>query len=176
VDKIIANGALVSEFPMGSGPEAPNFPRRNRIICGLSLGTVVVEAGEKSGARITADMALEQNREVFAVPGNINNPKSQGTNQLIKECAKLVQSAEHIIEELKPQLTSFLRRDRSLEPKISLTGPEKALLEKLSNEPIHIDKIAQMNEISTSQALALLLSLELKDLVKQLPGKMFVRI
>ena len=174
--EIVARGALVSEFPMGTEPDAPNFPRRNRIICGMSLGTVVIEAGERSGALLTAAMALEQNREVYAVPGNINSPKSVGTNRLIKEGAKLVQSVEDIFAELGPQLNTHLKKGKLVEPKVSLTAEERKLLESLSEEPLHIDVIAQKNGLPTSRALATLLSLELKDVVKQLAGKVFIRM
>ncbi|MFQ5822543.1 MAG: DNA-processing protein DprA [bacterium] len=175
-EKIISNGALVTEFPMGTDPEWKNFPRRNRIICGLSCGTVVIEAGEKSGALITAAMALEQNREVFAVPGNIDNPKSFGTNELIKQGAKLVNSAEDILEELMPQLSQFIERDIHKEKKVELTDEEKQFLNYLSHEPKHIDSIAMSAGKPTSQVLSLLLSLELKEVIKQLSGKMFVKI
>ncbi|MDZ7318737.1 MAG: DNA-processing protein DprA [candidate division KSB1 bacterium] len=177
-DKIVQQGALISEFPMGTEPDAMNFPRRNRIISGITLGTIVVEAGIKSGALLTANYALEQNREVFAVPGNINSPKSAGTNQLIKNGAKLVSSLADILIELEPQLKRFLAGER--ESKNSelehLTDLEKQIVNCLSHEPVHIDKLASMIQRSTAETLSLLLPLEFKDLVKQLPGKLFVRV
>jgi len=175
-EKISKQGVLVSEYPMGSDPDAPNFPRRNRLIAGMSLGTVVIEAGEKSGALITANMALEQNREVFAVPGSILGTKSYGTNRLIQEGAKLVTSVEDIIVELRPQLNHLVNMVKRRRPQETLTDFERRILESLTNEPLHIDKIAQMHSLPTAQTLTLLLSLELKDFVKQLAGKMFIRI
>lgn len=174
--QIESKGCLISEFPMGTQPDAGNFPRRNRIISGMTLGTLVVEAGDKSGALITAEIALEQNREVFAIPGNINSAKSRGTNRLIQEGAKLVQSVEDILSELEPKLKGYLKPERREEIKIELTPQERRILENLSGKPMHIDKIAHNTGIPTSQALSILLSLELKDMVKQLAGKMFIRI
>lgn len=177
-EKIIEQGALISEFPMGTEPDAVNFPRRNRIISGLALGTIVVEAGLKSGALLTANYALEQNREVFAVPGNINSPKSMGTNQIIKDGAKLITDANDVLVELEPQLKHFLKHDeaKSKELPEDLSELEKMLMSKLSNEPIHIDKLANVIGKSTAETLSALLPLEFKDLVKQLPGKLFVRV
>jgi len=177
-EKIIEQGALISEFPMGTEPDAVNFPRRNRIISGLALGTIVVEAGLKSGALLTANYALEQNREIFAVPGNINSPKSMGTNQIIKDGAKLITDATDVIVELEPQLKHFLKQDeaKSKELPEDLSELEKLLLNNLSNEPIHIDKLANVIGKSTAETLSALLPLEFKDLVKQLPGKLFVRV
>jgi DNA processing protein len=177
-EKIIEQGALISEFPMGTGPDAVNFPRRNRIISGLALGTVVVEAGLKSGALLTANYALEQNREIFAVPGNINSPKSLGTNQIIKDGAKLISSSNDVLIELEPQLKHFLKEDEAKRKDLpdDLTESENVLLKNLSNEPIHIDKLAKLIGKSTAETLSTLLPLEFKDLVKQLPGKLFVRI
>ena len=174
--RIISQGALISEFPMGAGPDAPNFPRRNRIISGISAGTVVIEAGERSGALITASVALEQNREVFAVPGSVHSPKSKGTNRLIQEGAKLVTCLQDIVDEVRPQLTHLAHKARIKRPLETLTDLERKMFESLSHEPLHIDAIAQMNGIPTSQALTLLLSLELKYMAKQIAGKMFVRI
>ena len=174
--KIASNGVLLSEFPLGTGPDRTNFPRRNRIICGLSLGIVVIEAGIKSGALITASMALDQNREVFAVPGNIDSAKSFGTNELIKQGAKVVTSVEDILDELQPQLAPMLRKDTPPREVSSLTEAEKALFDILTNEPRHIDEIASSTGQSTSRVLSTLLSLELKDLVKQHAGKLFVRL
>lgn len=177
-EKIIEQGALISEFPMGTKPDAVNFPRRNRIISGLSLGTIVIEAGVKSGALLTANYALEQNREIFAVPGNINSPKSIGTNQIIKDGAKLISSASDVLVELEPQLKHLLKQDeaKSKESLEDLSESEKILISKLSNEPIHIDKLAKVIGKSTAETLSALLPLEFKDLVKQLPGKLFVRV
>ncbi len=177
-EKIIDQGALITEFPMGTQPDAVNFPRRNRIISGLALGTIVVEAGLKSGALLTANYALEQNREIFAVPGNINSPKSMGTNQIIKDGAKLITDANDVLVELEPQLKHFLKQDeaKSKELPEDLSELEKMLLGKLSNEPIHIDKLANVIGKSTAETLSALLPLEFKDLVKQLPGKLFVRV
>jgi len=177
-EKIVEQGALVTEFPMGTKPDAVNFPRRNRIISGLGLGTVVVEAGLKSGALLTANYALEQNREIFAVPGNINSPKSMGTNQVIKDGAKLITSANDVLIELESQLKYFLKEDKTKTTKLpeNLSELEQALLNKLSNEPIHIDKLANVIGKSTAETLSALLPLEFKDLVKQLPGKLFVRV
>lgn len=177
-EKIIEQGALISEFPMGTKPDAVNFPRRNRIISGLALGTIVVEAGLKSGALLTANYALEQNREIFAVPGNINSPKSLGTNQIIKDGAKLISSANDVLIELEPQLKHFLKEDeaKSRELPQDLSELEKMLLETLSNVPIHIDKLSKVIGKSTAETLSALLPLEFKDLVKQLPGKLFVRV
>jgi DNA processing protein len=173
---IVKNGALISEFPMRADPDRQNFPRRNRIICGLSLGVVVVEAGLKSGALITAAMALEQNREVFAVPGNINSPMSQGTNELLKQGAKLVMSVEDVMEEIDSQLNLSNRSGVPDCDKIELRSDEREMMRLLSHEPAHIDDIAIAAHQPTSKALTILLSLELQDLVKQLPGKMFVRL
>jgi DNA processing protein len=177
-EKIIEQGALISEVPMGTKPDAVNFPKRNRIISGLALGTVVVEAGLKSGALLTANYALEQNREIFAVPGNINSPKSNGTNQIIKDGAKLISSANDVLTELEPQLKHFLKLDeaKSKEMPEDLSELEKILLNNLSNEPIHIDKLSNVIGKSTAETLSTLLPLEFKDLVKQLPGKLFVRV
>jgi len=174
--KIVSNGVLVSEFPLGTGPDRTNFPRRNRIICGLSLGIVVIEAGIKSGALITASMALEQNREVFAVPGNIDSAKSLGTNELIKQGAKVVTSVEDIFDELQPQLAPMFKKDAPKREVSSLTAAEKALYAILTNEPRHIDEIVSSIGQSISQVLSTLLSLELKDLVKQHAGKLFVKL
>lgn len=177
-EKIEQQGALISEFPMGTAPDAVNFPRRNRIIAGLTLGTIVVEAGVKSGALLTANYALEQNREVFAVPGNINSPKSMGTNQIIKDGAKLISSVNDVLIELEPHLKQFLREDEQQKERVfkDLSEIEIKLLNNLSNEPIHIDKLANLIGKSTAETLSALLPLEFKDLVKQLPGKLFVTV
>ena len=173
--KIITNGALISEYPLGTGPDRNNFPKRNRIVCGMSLGVIVVEAGIKSGALITASIALEQNREVFAIPGNIDSPKSIGTNDLIKQGAKAVTSTEDILEELYPKLGRFIEHQEVQVDDIKLDGNEKKIFEILSHEPQHIDSLALNTKLTTSKVLSILLALELKNVIKQLPGKLFVR-
>jgi DNA processing protein len=173
-EEIQKNGAIISEFPLGTPPEANNFPQRNRIISGLCLGVIIVEAGGKSGALITAQHALEQNREVFAVPGNVLSKKSEGTNNLIKQGAKLVATIDDILVELPSyeEEQGFEEKKKDLE---TLSTEEKKIFELISFDPYHIDKIAKDTLLSTHQALAVLLNLELKGLVKQLSGKMFVR-
>jgi DNA processing protein len=174
--KIIEKGAVISEFPIRTEPKSVHFPRRNRIISGLSLGTVVVEAGEKSGALITAYMALEQGREVFAVPGSIRNLKSRGTHRLIKEGAKLVENVEDVYSELpglkKKEIDKKKRRTDMAE---LLSASEMKLWNVLSEEPTHIDQIAEQAKIHTSEALAHLLSMELKNCVRQISGMKFIR-
>jgi DNA processing protein len=176
-ERIKPSGAILSEFFLGTKPEAPNFPRRNRVISGLSLGVVIVEAGTKSGALLTAHCALDQNREVFAIPGNLGAKNSEGTNELIKQGAKLVTSVEDILEELK--ITT--REGKSCPSVLTeedlshLSETEKNIFKLISDEPHHIDKVATQASVSVPQALSALLSLELKGLVKQLSGKMFVR-
>ena len=174
-DQISGKGAVISELPLGSDPNAVNFPKRNRIISGLSLGVVVVQASEKSGSLITASFALEQNREVFAVPGNIGSKLSRGTNMLIKRGAVLVDSVEDIINEVEG-----LRRLKPIESSVDidpvlekLTGDEKTIFSVLRNEPIHIDDIITQSGIESARVLSVLLSLELDGLIIQLPGKMF---
>ncbi|RMG27263.1 MAG: DNA-protecting protein DprA [Methanobacteriota archaeon] len=173
-EAIQQEGALFSEYFIGTQPDAGNFPRRNRIISGMSLGVLVVEAGEKSGALITAANAVEQNREVFAVPGNINNPKSKGTNRLIQQGAKLVTSVDDILEEIHIQIKQKQAREKPLPP--NLNALERQLLEHLTHEPKHIDKLVSELKESPSAILSRLLTLELMGLVKQLSGKMFVRV
>ena len=174
-EKIIENGAVISEFIPGTRPEAYNFPRRNRIISGLALGVVIVEAGKKSGALITATHALEQGREVFAVPGSPLNPVSAGTNKLIKEGAKAITSFQDILDALDiPSITPS--QVKIAEEKVEkLKGAAKILFDKLSNEPVHIDDLARTCKMDISYALSTLFSLEIEGLVKQLPGKRFIR-
>jgi DNA processing protein len=172
--KIIDRGAILSEFPMGSPPEGGHFPKRNRIISGLSIGVVVVQASMESGSLITASYALEQGREVFAVPGQVGAEGSRGTNQLIKEGAKLVESSEDILEEILPQW----RREREATPKGEgperhLTEEERILYERLGETPLHIDELIRESQFDPGKVSSLLLNLELKGLVSQWPGKCF---
>ncbi|MGM0651453.1 MAG: DNA-processing protein DprA [Bacillota bacterium] len=179
MEQIASSGAVISEFVPGTAPLPANFPQRNRIISGLSLGTVVVEATAKSGSLITANLALEQNREVFAVPGNIGSPYSRGSHRLIKEGARLVESAADIMEELQPGLPGSDDSGQQLEMEFiesSLTKEEKSLLNIMPYQPIHIDKIIQESNSKASEVTATLLSLELKKTIRQTPGKYFSRI
>jgi len=174
MDKIIEKGAVVSEFPLKSIPEAPHFPQRNRIISGLSRGVLVVEAPLKSGALITAEFALEQGREVFSVPGSINSPKSQGTNRLLKEGAKLVERAEDIFEELN--FSPVLSRVEVVKNKeLLLSSEEKKIFEFIKEEPLHIDSLVEKSEFSASIVAAILTKLQIKGFIKEFPGKVFVR-
>ncbi len=168
------NGVILSEYFLGTGPDAANFPKRNRIISGLSLGTLVVEAGDRSGALITAFYALNHNREVFAIPGNINSPQSRGTNRLIQQGAKLVQNVQDILDEI-----SEFSAKKSIGPKPvpdNLSELENHILSKLSNEPKHIDRLVMEMSEAPSTILSGLLNLELLGLVQQLAGKMFIRL
>lgn len=173
--RIEKGGAVISEFLLGTQPEGTNFPKRNRLISGLSLGVIIIEAGIKSGALITANLALEQGREVFAIPGNISSKGSEGANRLIKKGAVLVTRSEDILEELGG-LFSGEEKEIKKEKIFTLSEREQKIYRLLSAEPAHIDRIAKETELSTPQALSLLLSLELKGLVRQLSGKNFIRI
>jgi len=177
-EKIAASGAVVTELPTDARPEPRNFPIRNRIISGLSLGTVVVEAGPTSGALITASRALEQGREVFAVPGNIKTEKSRGTNRLIRQGAKLVVSAKDIVEEIAPELKGMLREEttrKAAEARLNLEPYERKIYETLSHEPIHIDEITLATALPQMKINVGLFNLQMKGLAKELPGKLFVR-
>jgi DNA processing protein len=168
---VAGSGALVSEFSLGSEPLAENFPRRNRIISALSRGVVVVEAGEKSGSLITARYALEQGREVFAVPGNVTCSGSRGGNGLIKEGAKLVERVEDILEELSLPLPETGGAPAS--PSFSLTPQEAELYVLLCRGPLQIDDIIVQSALSAGEVSGTLLGLELKGAIQQLPGKHF---
>ncbi len=173
---IIPKGAVISEFPLGTPPLRENFPVRNRIISALSLGVIVIEASLDSGSMITVGYALEQGKDVFAVPGNITSGTSKGTNSLIKKGAKLVESAEEVIDELSPQIRGIIKEERlSAEQDESLlSGDEKSIFSYLGAEPKHIDVIVRETEITTGKALSLLLNLELKGVIRQTEGKHFV--
>jgi len=179
MEKIISSGAVISEFVPGTPPLSRNFPLRNRIISGMSLGVVVIEAGERSGSLITAELALEQGREVFAVPGNINSSNSLGTNKLIKDGAKMVTSVDDILEEIR----IFINVDNNyyvsnkVDDKLNFFGldsDEKKIVKCLMHEPMHIDSLAHMCGLSSQAINALLLMMELKGIIEQMPGKIFM--
>ncbi len=162
--RIMQQGALISEYPLATRPKAENFPRRNRIMSGLSLGVLVVEAGETSGAIITARLALEQNREVFAIPGSVLSPASNGTNHLIQEGAKLVRNYTDILEELN--LTAVAHQIE-LKEVMPPSDTESLLLKQLSAEPTHIDEVCRASGLPVSTVSSTLAMMELKGLVKQ---------
>ena len=171
-ENMASKGALVSEFPLGTLPLAENFPRRNRIISGLAKGVLVVEAAENSGSLITARYALEQGRDVFAVPGNISCATSRGSNRLIKQGAKLVDCVEDILEELPGGVTSYGETPLfdAVQRNFSLTPKEAAVYEVLARSPLHIDDIIAQTELTAAEVSSMLLHLELKGAVMALPG------
>ncbi len=171
------NGCIVSEFPIGTPPNKENFPRRNRIISGLSLAILVVEAAENSGSLITAEYALEQGKDVFAVPGNITNTNAAGCNLLIQKGARLVRRVDDILEELAPKLRGMMKSSAanraSATPRLDITTEEGAICNVLGDEPKHVDLIARETRFPPSQLSAMLLSLEIKGVIRQIEGKRF---
>jgi len=189
VDEILASGgALVSEFPLATPPAPQNFPYRNRVISGLSLGVLLIEAAENSGSLITARLAMEQNREVWAVPGNITSRNSFGTNYLIKGAgAKLVQQWQDVVSEFPPELAAELlpppsrKKQQNLVQQLALapgdlTDNESLVFQALStDDTVHIDALAITTRLSLPDLTSALLGLEMRELIRQLPGKCFVR-
>lgn len=203
-EKIEASGALISEFPMAARPKPRNFPRRNRIISGLTLGTVIVEASNRSGALITARLAAEQNREVFAVPGEIFSELSAGTHRLINDGAKLINTVDDLLNELPPRVLTQIQPQASpspvpdteaapvqastvekndTKPALSqptppppdLTPDEKTIFDAIEVPSSHIDTIVRTTQLPIGQVSSVLLMLELKGIVQQLPGKQFTK-
>lgn len=171
-EEMTRKGCLISEYPLGMLPLAENFPRRNRIISGLSCGVLVIEAAEKSGSLITAQYALEQGRDVFAVPGNISFASSRGCNRLIKQGAKLVDCVEDILEELpgRERLSEGAPLFQAPPRTFSLSPKEAAIYELLVRSPLHIDQIISQTELTAGEVSSMLLHLELKGAVTALPG------
>lgn len=169
--RVAADGAVITEFPPGTRPFGGNFPRRNRLISALSLGVIVIEAALKSGSLITAELALEQGREVFAVPGSILSPQSEGTNDLIRRGARIVTNASDVVEELAPLLEGFIKRASGV--RVDISPEEKTLCDVMGAEPVHIDELARQSGLPMARALSVLMSLEIKGAVKQIEGKRF---
>jgi DNA processing protein len=167
---IMEHGALISEYPIGVSPKAERFPLRNRIMSGLSLGVLVIEAGERSGALITAKQAVDQNREVFAVPGSILSSTSKGTNRLIQEGAKLVNNCADILEELN--LSIVVPQQLEIKEFLPATEAESLILKQLTSEPSHIDEICRRSGLVASEVSSTLAMLELKGVAKQV-GSMY---
>ncbi|MCX5849992.1 MAG: DNA-processing protein DprA [Deltaproteobacteria bacterium] len=179
---IIQNGAVISEFPLGTPPRSANFPARNRIISGMSYGVVIVEAGEKSGSLITARLALEQGREVFAVPGSIDSAGSRGTNKLIKQGAKLIENTDDILEEILPQIerTTLLKPAAALnsaetkkEPTQILNDVDQKIFNCVCIGRVHIDDLISSTGLPSADILSALTTMELKGIIQQHPGKFF---
>ena len=173
-ERIAAHGVLVSEFPVGTTPARANFPRRNRLISALSLGVVVIEAGMQSGALITARLAVEQGKDVFAVPGSIHNPKAQGCHYLIQQGAKLVQKTEEILLELQPQLKQHLRKKEDSKTRSSNSGrlgrdqiilseTQKKVLESMGYDPVDIDTLVERCQLPVQTVSVALLALEVEN-------------
>ena len=174
-EEIAVKGAVISEYPIDMTPKPEYFPVRNRIISGLSSAVLVVEAKEKSGALITVDAALEQGRDVFAVPGNADSLRSGGTNALIKQGAKMVTSAHDILEELnmgRPSRNGASAKQRSV-AHLQLTKEENKILSALEAEPLHVDDLIEESGLKAGQAISVLSAMEIKGVIKQLPGKYF---
>lgn len=179
---IEAQGAVLSELALGSPPYSHHFPRRNRIISGLSLGVVVTEATLDSGSLITARLAGEQGREVFALPGSVRAETSRGPHRLIKDGAKLVETARDVIDELLPQVDEQMRRrlaapqSSSTTPVSPLSADEGRVIAALSADPVHIDELALQLQLDTAAVSAVVLLLEMKGFVQQLPGQFILRL
>jgi DNA processing protein len=183
-DKVLERGAILSEFPLGTHPAPENFPIRNRIVAGMPLGVVVVEGAQYSGSLITARLAMEFGREVFGVPGNVTQPVSFAPNQLIKQGAKLVTNGEDVVEELPTPVRAALvqaeqpeAEQRNLLLAASLNSSEKKIYNLLSPDQAgHIDDIVEQSGLNSSEVLATLFDLEMKGVIRQLPGKQFLKV
>lgn len=175
--RIAEQGLIISEFPLGTPPSAANFPRRNRIISGLSLGALVVEAARNSGSLITARLSLEQGREVFAIPGSIHNPQTRGCHQLIREGAKLVDQASDIIDDIGSLLGFIAEHPDSQEPPPNqpLDPEYRQLLDVMGYDPVSIDTLVERSGLTVEQLSSMLLILELNEQIRTAPGGYYVR-
>ncbi len=178
-ERIAANGAVVTQFPFNRNADKQSFPIRNRIVAGMTLGTVVVEANLTSGALITANFAIEYGRQVFAVPGRIDSPRSKGCHELLKKGAKLCEGAEDILSEFEYLFPATNRPPGASEtgvlPALTLSGTEQKVYDALSKEESNIDEVIRHSGLPSSAVSVALLGLEMKRLIRQLPGKMFLR-
>jgi DNA processing protein len=188
-EQIVENGAVISELPLGYEPLAENFPGRNRIIAGLSMGVLVVEATDRSGALISAQAALENNREVMAVPGRIDSPASAGCHKLLKQGARLIDGIEEIMDALgyvgdglkahadaaASDAQTNVQRTLFDVSELNLSPQETGILNHLNSEPVHVEDIIQMTQLPAGKIHAAVISLQLKGLIKQLPGNMIVK-
>jgi DNA processing protein len=177
--RISENGAVITQFPFNRPADKQSFPIRNRIVAGMTLGTVVVEANSTSGALITANMAVENGRQIFAVPGRIDSPRSKGCHDLIKKGAKLCEGAEDILSEFEYLFPASNKLPSAGEtgvlPALELPDNEKIIYDVLSKDEMSIDEVIRKSGLPSSAVSVALLSLEMKRVVKQLPGKLFVR-
>lgn len=179
-EEIIKTGALVSEFPIGTQPKPGYFPRRNRIISGLSLGVLVVEAAIKSGTLVTAKHAMEQGREVFAIPGSIHNPLAKGCHHLIRQGAKLVETADDVLEELGHLSLAAVSKENGqnkamAENELAIEGDYAALLDKMAFDPTSVDELIAETHFTAEEISSMLLVMELEGLVSSAPGGLFYR-
>lgn len=178
---ITEQGAIVSELPIGTPPLADNFPRRNRIISGMSLGTLVVEAAPRSGSLITARLAAEQGREVFAIPGSIHNPLARGCHSLIRQGAKLIEYEDDILNELGPLLQLSIEREEKESPhrptnSAALSPDQQVVMEKMGHDPITIDCLVERCDLTTDELSSILLVLELQGMVCSAAGGLYSRV
>jgi DNA processing protein len=178
--RIAREGALISEFPVGTKPLSQNFPRRNRIISGLSMGLLVVEAAPQSGSLISARMAMEQGREVFAIPGSIHNPLARGCHALIRQGAKLVETAADILEELAPQIsinTAIPKSALTMQETVAEISDEQShLLDIMGYEAISVDDMVERSGLTAEEVSSMLLLLELQGLIEASPGGLYNRV
>jgi DNA processing protein len=172
--ELAQQGALISEFPLGTPPLAANFPRRNRLISGMSAGCLVVEAGLQSGSLITARLALEQGRDVFAIPGSIHAPQSKGCHLLLKQGAKLVETAQDILEELNGLFPTTAKNPST--NRGDMQNPNSALLDHIGFDPVDVDTLKERSGLTIAELSAMLLTLELEGLISTLPGGLYQRI